>query len=129
MTVRSAGGTLLFDGDCGFCTAAAERIRRLGQGRFAAVPWQRADLAALHVTAEQASSAVQWSDGEHLASGAEAISAALIGTGGSWRLLGRVIAWPVVRVVARWTYEVVARHRHRLPGSTPACRVDPPREP
>ena len=127
MTVRSAGGTLLFDGDCGFCTASAERIRRWGQGRFAVVPWQRADLAALHVTAEQASSAVQWSDGEQVASGAEAIGAALRASGGSWRLVGRAIAWPVVRVVVRGTYEVVAHNRYRLPGSTPACRVDPPR--
>ena len=118
-------GTLLFDGECGFCTATAERVRRWGRGRIAVTPWQRADLRALGVTAEQAATAVQWSDGRRVAAGAEAFSAALVAIGGWWRVAGRVLAWPVVRVVARWTYGAVARNRHRLPGSTPACRLDP----
>lgn len=125
MTSTSVGGTLLFDGDCGFCTAAADRMRRWGRGRIVVTPWQRADLGAFGITAEEAATAVQWSDGHRVASGAEAFSAALVAIGGRWRAVGRALALPGVRVLARWTYRVVARNRHRLPGSTPACRLDP----
>lgn len=115
--------TLLYDGDCGFCTAAARRMRRLGRGRYAVVAWQEADLAALGVTPEQAATAVQWAGGGRVLSGAEAFAAALVTAGGVWAPAGRTLSLPGVRAIARRMYELVARNRHRLPGSTDACRM------
>lgn len=116
--------TLLYDGDCGFCTAAAARMQQWGRGRYAVVAWQQADLAALGVTRDKAASAVQWVDGGGVRSGAEAFSAALVRAGRLWRVAGRTLALPGVRGVARRVYELVARNRHRLPGSTAACRTE-----
>ena len=116
--------TLLYDGDCGFCTATAARMLRWGRGRYAVVPWQGADLTALGVTREQAMSAVQWVDEGRVVWGAEAFSSALCEMGGLRGAAGRALALPGVRAVARRTYGLVARNRHRLPGSTDACRMD-----
>jgi predicted DCC family thiol-disulfide oxidoreductase YuxK len=116
--------TLLYDGDCGFCTVTAARMQRWGRGRYGVVAWQRADLVRLGVTPELAASAVQWVDRGRVLSGAEAFSAALVAAGGFWRPIGWMLSLPGVRVLARRTYELVARHRHRLPGSTDACRTD-----
>ncbi|KJK57249.1 thiol-disulfide oxidoreductase, partial [Saccharothrix sp. ST-888] len=43
LMISSHGGTepvLAYDGDCGFCQAAVDRIRRLADPRMTAVPWQ-----------------------------------------------------------------------------------------
>lgn len=117
--------TLLYDGDCGFCTVTATRMLRWGRGRFDVAPWQTSDLGALGVTPHQAASAVQWIDGKRVESGAAAFSAALVGAGGPWTLVGRLLGWPGVSLLARATYVLVARNRHRLPGSTASCRLDP----
>lgn len=116
--------TLLYDGDCGFCTAAARRMRSLGRGRYAVIPWQQADLASLGITPGEAASAIQWADGARVRTGAEAFSAALVRAGGLWRVAGRTLALPGVRGIARRTYHLVSRNRHRLPGSTDACRTE-----
>ncbi len=116
--------TLLYDGDCGFCTVTAGRMRRWGRGRYAVVAWQRADLAGLGVTREQAMTAVQWVEGGRVLSGAEAFSAALVAAGGFWQAAGRVLGLPGARALAARTYDLVARNRHRLPGSTDACRTE-----
>ncbi|MBI4899617.1 MAG: DUF393 domain-containing protein [Actinobacteria bacterium] len=116
--------TLLYDGDCGFCAATAARMQRWGRGRYVVLAWQRADLGGLGVTREQAASAVQWVNGGRVLSGAEAFSAALVAAGGFWHAVGWLLSLPGVRAVARRTYALVAGNRHRLPGSTDACRTD-----
>ena len=52
--------TLVFDGDCAFCTRSAEVARRLLPADVQVVPWQFLDLAAAGVTAERARSEVLW---------------------------------------------------------------------
>jgi predicted DCC family thiol-disulfide oxidoreductase YuxK len=56
--------------------------------------------------------------------GAAAIGRFLVAAGGAWRPLGRLILLPGIRAVAGVVYRLVAANRHRLPGGTPACRVD-----
>jgi predicted DCC family thiol-disulfide oxidoreductase YuxK len=114
-------GTVVFDGDCGFCTASALRLGRMGGHRLAVVPWQRADLADLGLTATECASAVQFVGPGGRAAGADAIALALACCPPPWPALGRVLAWAPVRPVAGAAYRTVARNRHRLPGSTPAC--------
>ncbi len=117
-------GTLLFDGDCGFCTSAAGVAARISPS-VTVLPWQHADLDALGVRAEDAAASLQWvgPDGR-VDSGAVATGRLLISAGRGWQLLGRIVLLPGVRVVAEIFYRLVAANRHRLPGGTPACRAD-----
>lgn len=116
---------LVFDGDCGFCTSAARfGARRLGLEHVE--PWQLLDLDAVGLTEERCRAAVQWvgADGS-VAGGERAVIAALRHAGGAWRGIGALLALPGVRHAAGAVYRLVARHRHRLPGGTAACRLPP----
>lgn len=115
------GPVLLYDGDCGFCTWSAGLLERIGPETEIAA-WQLTDLAALGVTEEQATEAVQWvgPDGT-VRSGHEAIAATLNSAGLPWKLAGRVLLLPGISWLAAKTYRLVADNRYRLPGSTPAC--------
>jgi predicted DCC family thiol-disulfide oxidoreductase YuxK len=114
---------LLYDGDCAFCTSCARLIEKRIRPDATVVPWQFADLAELGVTEAQASDAVQWVgvDGA-VRSGHEAI-AAMLGTAGPIsRLIGRFLLLPGISWLAARAYTLIAANRHRLPGSTPACK-------
>jgi predicted DCC family thiol-disulfide oxidoreductase YuxK len=114
---------LLFDGDCGFCTACARVLERIGPDAEI-VAWQLTDLAELGITEEQAADAVQWVqiDGR-VRSGHEAIAAALNTAGRIWRIIGRTVLLPGISWMAAKVYRLVADNRYRLPGGTPACAV------
>jgi len=116
---------LLYDGDCAFCTRCAGLLERIGPDAEI-VPWQFADLDELGVTEEQTSEAVQWVDLDGtVRSGHEAIAAVLGRAGWFWRVAGRTLVLPGISWVAAKAYRWVADNRYRLPGSTPACAVDP----
>jgi predicted DCC family thiol-disulfide oxidoreductase YuxK len=117
-------GTLLFDGDCGFCTTTARLAARIAPAA-SVLPWQRADLTALGVREQDARDAVQWvGDDGTVYSGAVAAARLLAAAGGLWKVIGWLLLLPVVRTVAALVYRLVAANRHRLPGGTPACRAD-----
>ena len=115
-------GTVIFDADCGFCTASADWLGR--HGRVTTQPWQTLDLGAAGLTERDVTEAAWYltPDGGRLR-GARAVAAALRDCGLPWRLLGHLIDLPPVRPLAAVGYAVVARNRHRLPGSTDACRL------
>lgn len=120
---------LVYDGDCGFCTASAtwldERLRRLNPdaGAVAVVPWQSADLARLGLAAERCAREVVWVGPDGVHGGAQAFAAWLVHHGGLVSILGRTLRAPGVRWLADRVYAVVARHRHRLPGGTASCEM------
>lgn len=118
---------LLYDGDCAFCTTCARLVEKRIRPDADVVAWQFADLAALRVTAEQATDAVQWVQADGVVrSGHEAI-AAMLGSGGPIsRLAGHFLILPGISWIARKVYALVAINRHRLPGGTPACKVRRP---
>jgi predicted DCC family thiol-disulfide oxidoreductase YuxK len=122
----------LYDGDCGFCSASARviesRILRTDRpNRPRVLPWQRADLAGLGLTAAECELAVQWVDrgtGVRVARTGPAAIAAVLGAGGpGWRLAGRVLRMPPVTALAWPIYRLIARHRDRMPGGTAACAL------
>ena len=118
--------TLLFDGDCAFCTRCADAARRVLSADCDVVAWQFADLAAFGVTAERARTEVLWVDRDGTVSGgAPAVARALRAAGRGWAVLGVVLSTPPVRWLAPPVYRLVAANRHRLPGGTAACRVPP----
>jgi predicted DCC family thiol-disulfide oxidoreductase YuxK len=117
--------TLVYDGDCAFCTSSARALERIGP-EAEIVAWQQTDLDALGLTEEAASAAVQWVEIDGLIhSGHEAIAAALGSAGGIWALAGRLLLVPGIAPIAAGAYRLIAANRHRLPGGTPACAVEP----
>ncbi|GAB3460019.1 thiol-disulfide oxidoreductase DCC family protein [Actinophytocola sediminis] len=122
-------GTLIFDGECGFCTRSRNLLVRLDRrGRLRTVPYQRAGVAeAAGVSRDDLARAVFW-DGDPAAGGrcwgAEAINAALSAALGNSLLL-RLYRLPGVRQAQDALYRWVAANRHRLPGTTPWCTSHP----
>jgi predicted DCC family thiol-disulfide oxidoreductase YuxK len=120
---RRGSGTLVFDGDCGFCTTSAGWAGKVAPG-VDIVAYQLTDLDRLGVTEEAAAAEVQYVDKDgRVSGGAAAIARLLVSRGGLFGVLGRVMLLPGIRSVAAWVYKKVADNRYRLPGGTPACRV------
>ncbi|GAA3984448.1 hypothetical protein GCM10023085_78240 [Actinomadura viridis] len=121
---------LVYDGDCGFCTASVRFAERRIPTAAEPVPYQLADLAALGTTAERAAREVVWvgRDGR-VRGGAQAIAALLIEAGGAWRPLGLLARVPPFRWIAHGLYRLAAANRQRLPGGTPACALPAGRRP
>jgi predicted DCC family thiol-disulfide oxidoreductase YuxK len=117
-------GTLLFDGDCGFCTSAATLAMRIAPA-VRVVPYQRADLAAFALTEAQCQEALQFV-GARRGSGAVAVGELLRASSTPWPVAGRVLLAPGIRQVAGVAYRWVANHRSLLPGGTAACAVRTP---
>ncbi|MER6475014.1 thiol-disulfide oxidoreductase DCC family protein [Streptomyces filamentosus] len=118
---------LVYDGDCGFCTTAAAFAERRVRPHCEIVPWQFTDLDALGVTPERAAYEVLWvTPSGAVDGGARAVAKALLSAGGFWTPVGAVLLLPGVRWGARGVYRLIAAHRHRLPGGTPACSLPPP---
>ncbi|WP_220183288.1 thiol-disulfide oxidoreductase DCC family protein [Sphaerisporangium album] len=118
---------LVYDGDCGFCHRCVE----FGRAHLPAMPparrWQDLDLAEHGLTLEQVTESVQLLGPDGLrASGARAVAVLLaVQPRIGWRVLGRLMLVPPVDLIAEAVYRVVARNRHRLPGSTGACSTAP----
>ncbi len=122
--------TLVYDGDCGFCTTSVRFVERRLATSARIVAWQDADLAALSITQADTERAVQWvaADGR-VSSGSAAVGRLLLDSGGGWRLLGRLIITPPLSRVAELVYRLVSANRSRLPGGTPACALPADRRP
>lgn len=122
--VATVRPTLVFDGDCAFCTASVDRLKRWCRPAVRFVPWQRLELAAHGLTEAQVTSAVQWlavADDAPVRSGAAAVARVLLRSRWPWRPVGALMLVPPLSWLAALAYRIVAANRYRLPGSTPAC--------
>jgi predicted DCC family thiol-disulfide oxidoreductase YuxK len=115
--------TLVFDGDCGFCTTCVRFVERRLRTSAVITAWQFADLAALGVTEERARYELLWIEDGRVHGGAQAVAKLLIDAGLPWSPLGWITRVPPFRWLAHGLYRLVAGNRYRLPGGTPACRV------
>ena len=119
---------MLFDGDCAFCSSSARWLQRWVKPSCRVVPYQHTDLSQWQVTAERAAREVLWVDRRDdvvlIRGGAQAIACALRTGVAPWPAVGVALDLPAIRVAASAVYRWVAAHRHRLPGGTPACRLD-----
>jgi predicted DCC family thiol-disulfide oxidoreductase YuxK len=114
--------TLIYDGDCAFCERCSRLVRRHFPG-VEVIAWQDAHLDHYGLTAEAAAAAVQFVNASaRVSAGHAAIAQLLIHKGGPVRLVGRLMLLPGIRQLANGVYRLVAAHRHRLPGGTPACK-------
>ncbi len=124
--------TLVFDGDCGFCTASVNLAERWCRADVRFVPWQRLDLAAHGLTREQVEHSVQWlpvKADAPIRSGANAAAHVLLRSRWPWRPIGALMLVPPVSWIAAGAYRVIANNRYKLPGATPACAVPSARAP
>lgn len=116
--------TLIFDGDCGFCTSAANWVVAHSKFAIVAVPHQRTDLAQFGLDSSRAAAKVQLNvDGENFAGHRCFAKILLLQPNRFLRALGVIALLPVISQIAAVIYWVVAKNRHRLPGGTPACKL------
>lgn len=115
--------TLIFDGDCGFCTGSVEWLERRLAREVVIVPWQRAELAHWGLTEADARRYAWWVDEAGRAHrGHRAAARALRASRGAWPLVGWLLLVPPLSWLAAVGYRLVAKTRGHLPGTTPACR-------
>ena len=122
--------TLVFDGDCAFCTSSVHWAERWCRPAVRFVPWQSLDLEAHGLTQEAVTSAVQWlparSSQRPVRSGAAAVARTLLRSRWPFRPVGALMLVPPFSWLAAGVYRLVARNRYRMPGGTPACAVGAP---
>lgn len=116
-------GHLVYDADCGFCTRSAHWLDE------SPVAWHTLDLDGVQVTQAEADANAGWlEDGRITALGAPAIARALRAKRGGAGLAGWALTVPGIRALAAKVYPRIAANRHRMPGGTAACKVEPPKQ-
>lgn len=123
-----ADSVLVYDGDCGFCTTSATWAARKFRHGEKAHAWQLLDRGFLEehgLSRDDVGQAAWWVDGTgRHERGHRAIGRALQAGSGLRRVVGWLVLIPPSSWLAAGIYRLVVRWRHRLPGGTPACRVD-----
>jgi predicted DCC family thiol-disulfide oxidoreductase YuxK len=115
---------LIFDGDCAFCTGAAEVAGRRINRDAEVKPWQHTDLASLGRTELACRQAVQYRDGQgEWSSAGKAVAVLLRDSARPWSWLGRFLGVSGMSWLTERAYSWVATNRYRLPGGTPACQA------
>jgi len=119
--------TLVFDGDCAFCTSSVNWGKKHLNAAVDFVPWQQLDLEAAGLTQSKVEHAVQWLPAPAvpgpIRSGAGAVGRLLLSSRWPWRPLGVLALLPPFSWLAALCYRIIAANRHRLPGGTPACAL------
>ncbi|MFD4242273.1 DCC1-like thiol-disulfide oxidoreductase family protein [Streptomyces sp. NPDC058525] len=120
-----AGAVLAFDGDCGFCQAAVDRITTRARPALRAAPWQSlpAEDTDPHV-ARLDREVLLLADGRVLAGGAQALAHFVRDSPvRRYRLASVLLRAPGLRACAAVGYRWVADNRQRMPGSSNACTL------
>jgi predicted DCC family thiol-disulfide oxidoreductase YuxK len=117
--------TLIFDGDCAFCT----RCVQFGEDNIPfdadITAWQFVDdLAEYGVDQERAEHEVLWVTPTGVVyGGADAVAKVLLSAGGAYAVLGGLMLVPPVRWAAHAVYKLIAKNRDKMPGGTAACAL------
>ncbi|MER5551999.1 DUF393 domain-containing protein [Streptomyces sp. NPDC002793] len=121
---------LVYDGDCAFCTTSVNHLVRWLRPNCTVTPWQFANLEALGVTRQRAEHEVLYVvPSGTVYGGAQAVAKLMLGAGGVWAWPGGLLTLPPVSWIAHGVYRLVATHRDRLPGGSPACALPADRRP
>lgn len=120
----SANITLIFDGDCGFCTTTANAVVKRSKVPIVAIPWQFTDFSNYAITESDAADQVYLVVDGVPFGGHEAFAMILrVQPNAFLRFIGRVLSSRALAWLGRPTYRLIAKYRHRLPGGTPACKL------
>lgn len=114
----------LFDADCGVCQNGTDSIRARIDPPVDIVPFQTVDHAELGVTAEELAEGPVFvsPQGWHVV-GPIAMAHMLRLSCAPYRWMGGTMMLPGIRHLLEALGPTMYRHRHRLPGATPACAV------
>ncbi len=115
---------LVYDGDCAFCTLWVTKLSATLPAFAQVATSQAANLDELGLSDEDVRDYAWLITPTRHRAGAAAFSGLLRGqpTWG-WRFLGHLLdTWPI-SILADIGYRLVARFRHRLPGSTASCEI------
>ena len=118
-------GTLVYDGDCGFCTATARWARLRLSDDYRVIASQQADLDALGLTEEDVARSAWWVDLDGTCSDEHrSIAAALRAMSAPWPAVGSLLTLGPISPLARGIYRLVANNRYRIrwPGATQCSR-------
>lgn len=116
--------TLIFDGDCGFCTSTANWITKNSLVQIEAQPYQWAKLADFGLTEKEASSKVQLISGGKIYAGHHCMAKLLLLQPNRFlKFIGAVMVMPSIDPISAKVYDWVAANRQNLPGGTPACKM------
>ncbi|WP_138274849.1 thiol-disulfide oxidoreductase DCC family protein [Rhodoluna limnophila] len=117
---------LIFDGDCGFCTTTANLIREKSSTPIEIHPWQFIDVTKYGLTQAQTMDKVFVVEGVKTFGGHRAFAKILLlQKNPLLTLAGALIMYTPIAWLARPGYRLVAKYRHKLPGGTPACKIEP----
>lgn len=112
---------LIYDGDCAFCQKSADwGTKRLGFFP-ALVPSKSVHPASYGLSATDVASRIWLIDGNERFGGHKAAAWILRRQP---KLLWRWLALLVATPLGQLGYWLVAKNRHRLPGSTPECAIE-----
>ncbi len=116
--------TLIFDGDCGFCTSTANFIKARSTTAIDVHPWQFIDVTRFGLNEEQTASRVYFVTGGKAFGGHAALAKVLLAQR-NWllKVAGGIMLTPPFSWLAHLGYLLVAKYRHKLPGGTPACKL------
>ncbi|MFM7047713.1 MAG: thiol-disulfide oxidoreductase DCC family protein [Actinomycetota bacterium] len=110
--------TLVYDGDCAFCSACVRFISRRTRRPLRCVAYQQADVLSLGLTRDECTESVQWVEPSARRSAHLAVAAALRHARFPWPMAGMVIGAPGIRRIAGAVYRYIARRR-RCTAPTP----------
>ncbi len=119
---------IVYDGGCAFCELWVGRLKRSLPVVPPTTASQSADLDALGLSAEDVAR-YAWliTPDRHVAGGAILRELLIHQPRPLFRFVGHLLGlWPVT-VITDGVYRLVAKNRHRLPGSQAACESDSPR--
>ena len=116
--------TLIFDGDCGFCTSTANFIKKHSTTPIEIHPWQFIDVTAFCLTEEQTAARVYLArDGKTFGGHAALAHILLLQRNWLFKAIGGIMLTPPFSWLSNLGYLLVAKYRHKLPGGTPACKL------
>lgn len=115
---------IIFDGDCGFCSACVrwgfKNLRVMPES----VPFQVADLDQLGLSLRQVETAVWLVAGDQRYRGHQAVAQLLtLQPAPGWRALGWLMRVQPLSVLFALGYALVAKFRHLMPGATENCAL------
>jgi len=109
--------TLVYDGDCAFCTSSVRWVTRLHLGADVVVAYQHADLEPLGLTEQQCADKLQLVLPTGTWSGHAAVGKLLLRSQWYWRPVGFLLRLPLGRRPPR---QDAGRHPGVRPASGPA---------
>jgi len=102
--------TLIYDGNCFFCTKCAEWFSTRSEGEIrASQSFTDEELASLSLSRNDVDAQVWWVEGPERFGGADGVGRALLTS--KYSLVGRVLLWRAVLPVSRKVYAFVSSHR------------------